>query len=195
MAYNRFKWSLQFPILVIDTETTGLIPFKHEVISIGYAMVDKSETGEYTITSSDEIRCHPKRPEDATEKALEINGYTLEKWDSLGAISVEEASEKITSLMEQYQTAYWRAGFDFPMLLGFISQNGTLEQMNKTRDANKILDIPCLLPPAHFGMALKNAVKLYGKPNENPHCAKDDAIAAANVLITLLKMREKEGLL
>lgn len=192
--YNRFKWSLQFPIAVFDTETTGLIPFKHEVISIGYAMVDKSETGEYSITSSDEIRCHPKRLEDATEKALEVNGYTPEKWDNLGTISVEEASEKITSLMEQYQTAYWRAGFDFPMLLGFISQNGTPEQMDKARDANKFLDIPCLLPLKHFGMSLKQAVKEYGIKNENPHCAKDDAIAAANILITLLKMREKEGL-
>lgn len=66
-------------ITFIDTETTGLDLFKHEVIDI--AALQISWTGEkFLEISRFESKIKPKRIEDASAVALKINGYTKRKW-------------------------------------------------------------------------------------------------------------------
>lgn len=63
----------------IDTETTGLDLFYHEVIDIAYLQV--SVIGDsYIEIGRDEARIKPKNIENASQVALKINGYTKNKW-------------------------------------------------------------------------------------------------------------------
>lgn len=66
-------------ITFIDTETTGLDLFKHEVIDI--AALQLSWLGDSFIEISRfESKIKPKKIKDASEVALKINGYTKKKW-------------------------------------------------------------------------------------------------------------------
>lgn len=66
-------------ITFIDTETTGLDLFKHEVIDI--AAMQVSYTGNSWIQiSSFESKIKPKNLQEASEIALKINGFTKKKW-------------------------------------------------------------------------------------------------------------------
>ena len=66
-------------ITFIDTETTGLDLFRHEVIDI--AMLQVSKVGnDYTEISRFESKVNPKKLNEASEVALKINGFTKKKW-------------------------------------------------------------------------------------------------------------------
>jgi len=79
------------PILaLIDVETTGLDPDKHEMIDIGaiYIEADGRELGRF------HARINPMHPERADPGALAVNGFSAERWRSLQAISSSEAARR-----------------------------------------------------------------------------------------------------
>jgi DNA polymerase III epsilon subunit-like protein len=63
----------------IDTETTGLDLFKHEVIDIAALQVSKINN-DFIEISRFESKIKPKNLKEASEVALKINGYTNRKW-------------------------------------------------------------------------------------------------------------------
>jgi len=66
-------------ITFIDTETTGLDLFKHEVIDIAALQVTELQ-GEWREISRFESKIKPKNLQEASEVALKINGFTKKKW-------------------------------------------------------------------------------------------------------------------
>ena len=76
-------------ITFIDTETTGLDLFKHEVIDIAALQVTLVNN-EWREISRFESKIKPKNIKEASEIALKINGYTKKKW--------KEAPNSITFL-------------------------------------------------------------------------------------------------
>lgn len=75
-------------ITFIDTETTGLDLFRHEVIDIAALQISVSGNSHIEI-SRFESKIKPKKIEEASEIALKINGYTNKKWkEALPAASV-----------------------------------------------------------------------------------------------------------
>lgn len=61
--------------IVIDTETTGLDPKKHELLSLGaIVMIDGN------IVESIEIKIKPRNIDQADAEALRINGYSPYRW-------------------------------------------------------------------------------------------------------------------
>lgn len=66
-------------ITFLDTETTGLDLFRHEVIDIAILQVGWSDD-KFCEISRFESKIKPKKIEDASAVALKINGYTKKKW-------------------------------------------------------------------------------------------------------------------
>jgi DNA polymerase III epsilon subunit-like protein len=63
----------------IDTETTGLDIFKHEIIDIAFLQVLERD-GTFKEITRGQARITPKNISTATPVALKINGYTKRKW-------------------------------------------------------------------------------------------------------------------
>ena len=66
-------------ITFIDTETTGLDLFRHEVIDIATLQINWNDK-EFTEISRFESKIKPKNIKEASEVALKINGFTKRKW-------------------------------------------------------------------------------------------------------------------
>lgn len=67
-------------ISVIDTETTGLDFFKHEIIQLGLIEIKIEDSGDLTVLQEHEYKIIPKNIDNASTEALLINGYTKESW-------------------------------------------------------------------------------------------------------------------
>lgn len=67
-------------LTVLDTETTGLDADIHEIIQIATISYVVSAEGDRYITKKFEKKINPERLHTASEKALEVNGFTLEEW-------------------------------------------------------------------------------------------------------------------
>lgn len=67
-------------LTVLDTETTGLDSDIHEIIQIATISYVVSAEGDRYVTRKYEKKINPERLHTASEKALEVNGFTLEEW-------------------------------------------------------------------------------------------------------------------
>lgn len=78
-AENPDDWLLAF----VDVETTGLQPGYHEMIDIGiiYTDLDGNEKDRLFL------RILPDHPERTSEGARSANAFSVERWNSLGALS------------------------------------------------------------------------------------------------------------
>lgn len=86
-ATHPRDWLLAF----VDVETTGLVPGKHEMIDLGVI---------YTDLEGNELdrlfmRITPRHPERTQREAVQVNGFSMARWDTLGAISPDSAASKL----------------------------------------------------------------------------------------------------
>src|SRR5258708_781182 len=86
--YSRDMPMTERPIAFTDLETTGLSVIKHEIIEIG-AVITNSDL---EVIDEVDLKVHPRHIETAQARALEINGYTPDKW--VGAICLREALQE-----------------------------------------------------------------------------------------------------
>lgn len=98
------------PLVFMDTETTGLDPGEHEMIEFAAVfegdiwLVDLRNGYGFRsrpTTATLELKILPEHPETASPKALEITGYTPEKWAAEGAIPMSEALPRIIEFVER----------------------------------------------------------------------------------------------
>ena len=112
----------------IDCETTGLDAEKHEIIEI--CIVVEDTDGE--IIDEFHTRIKPQNIEGAESKALEVNGYSAEKWFA----AVEPSSsvaDKIIELLHHPQSSYYQRGlwighnpyFDRRFIDAFLNRYGS----------------------------------------------------------------------
>lgn len=67
-------------ITVLDTEATGLDISVHEMIQLGIIEMELKESGDLRILKEHEYKFAPKRLDKADKKALELNGFSQERW-------------------------------------------------------------------------------------------------------------------
>ena len=103
------------PIAFIDIETTGLSASEHEVIE--FAIIKKVD-GKIVLRT--EFKIKPDHIERAHPKALEINGYTPEKWE--GALSQEEGARRMVEALEGCICAGHNIGFDIGFILATVTR-------------------------------------------------------------------------
>ena len=86
-------------LTVLDTETTGLDSDIHEIIEIAAITYLLDKEGNRYVLKKFESKINPQRLHTASEKALEVNGFTLEKWK--GAPNASEVLPNINEIIEQ----------------------------------------------------------------------------------------------
>ena len=103
----------------LDTETTGLVPGKHEVIEV--AILVGNRLHHWLI--------RPERLEDADPKALQINGYAThpERWNN--AVSMRTAAPEIMAVLKDKVVVGHNVGFDVDMLAGHMNAVGVKSRL------------------------------------------------------------------
>ena len=86
-------------LTVLDTETTGLSLRTHELLEVALISYVITSNGERLVTKKYETKVKPKYIFNASEKALEINGYTDEAWSD--APYIEEVLPEICKALEK----------------------------------------------------------------------------------------------
>ena len=84
-------------IAIVDVETTGLDPAHHEMVDLGaiYIRPDGRELGRFFV------RIHPPHPERLDPGAAAVNGYSPERWLTLGAVDESEAVRQWRAFHDQ----------------------------------------------------------------------------------------------
>lgn len=86
-------------LTVLDTETTGLDSDIHEIIQIATISYVVSAEGDRFITKKYEKKINPQQLHTASEKALEINGFSLEEWK--GSPNAIDVMPEIKEIVER----------------------------------------------------------------------------------------------
>ena len=160
--------------VVIDTETTGLDYKKNEVIAFGaMVMIDG------VITETLEIYCHPERINDASPKALEVNGYSRKNKLWRYAIRREDAIEQIIYFLRRHidgTLVGHNVQFDIQFLINMaMTENDKLEIVFPkpyldTRDVARAT----LAPYGLDSMSLDSICSFLGWKRRQAHTALSD---------------------
>lgn len=86
-------------LTVLDTETTGLDADIHEIIQIATISYVVSAEGDRFVTKKCEKKINPQQLHTASEKALEINGFSLEEWK--GSPNAVDVMPEIKEIIER----------------------------------------------------------------------------------------------
>ena len=85
-------------LTVLDTETTGLDADIHEIIQIATITYVISNDGDRYVLKKCERKINPQQLHTAQERALQINGFTIEDWK--GAPNASEVMPEIKEIIE-----------------------------------------------------------------------------------------------
>lgn len=102
-------------ICIVDLETTGLDPKKHEIIEFGAYIF---YTDGYKIPDTYTFKIKPRHIENADPAALQINGYNEEEWKD--AISLEEFKTWVKGKLPGFTFCSFPLLFDY----GFMEAAG-----------------------------------------------------------------------
>lgn len=186
------NWLLAF----VDVETTGVVPGHHEMIDIGVVLANLQ--GEEIDRLF--MRIMPEHPERTDEEAAAINGFSVERWKNLDAVSTETAAERIIDfhkeaadgkriLMVAHNSQFDAAFVDF-----------LLRAAGHRRDEiyfYYVLDIPSMA----WGMGLRQLygqrlAEFFGIPDEPRVAAEHTGITGADLNLRMYRelLQYREGL-
>lgn len=114
----------------IDTETTGLDPTVHELLEVAVVTeeVDPLNPFRPGVTSRWSQKILPEHIENAEPKALEVNGYTPEKWD--GAVPFSTIAVDLAKRLKGGVIVGQNVGFDVGFLNAAFKRAGVDHRMS-----------------------------------------------------------------
>jgi DNA polymerase III alpha subunit (gram-positive type) len=164
------------PLIVTDTETSGLDPARHELIEIGAIKLDPmtlEETGRF------ERRVMMRYPETAEAKALEVNGYSPDLWAD--ATTLIEAMYDFQVFSKDGVFVAHNVAFDWAVIQAAFRRTAVKNLMDYHQ-----LDLPSMawmLNPHRKSFRMSAISEDLGIPPEpTPHRAINGALQAARVL-------------
>jgi|GEM_PF-1932763 len=133
MKKDPFTIDLSF----IDVETTGLTSYDHDATGhvrqyndvIEVAVV-RARQSDLTIVSEWSAKIKPRRMVNAQAKALEVNGYTAERWAE--AVPLEVAMRKFYDLTVDTVIVAHNIAFDSDFIVAALKEAGVIDQTAAT---------------------------------------------------------------
>lgn len=178
-------------LLFIDTETGGLDPQKHSLLSVGLVLWDNG-----IIIDSKEILINDGVLS-ATDEALAINRINLDEHKKI-AISPKDAIEQIKQFAQKCKIGDDKitiAGHNVQFDVGFLKQlfyNN--EERFHTIFSHRIIDTSSILNYLYLAGKLKqkavssdSAFEYFGIEVDGRHTALGDAVATAELFTKLLE--------
>ena len=98
----------------VDLETTGINPYKHEIIEIGCLIAKQNERNEWVVTEEFEFKVKPEHIETAQADALRINHYNEADW--MFAHSQSEALKTLSQKCDGCVMVGQNVSFDYAFL-------------------------------------------------------------------------------
>ncbi len=179
-------------IAAIDIETTGLDPLYHDIIEIAILPLDGAFEPRADIPPF-VARIRARRPQNASAKAMEINGLDLNEGDEY-----HEFLARLLSWLEEYRIERIDAlgqniDFDRAFISAQIPELGRLLGHRYLRDSQRLAcaynDLVRLRTgkPAFENVGLSDLRRALGIEGSREHRALDDARDAAKVYKALLE--------
>lgn len=99
--------------IALDTETTGLNPDTNEILSIAIQLLDSA----LNLLQTKVVYAFPDG--DVDPKAAAVNGYTLERWTTQGAVSQGVLFTEVHEFLQGHRNLI-PVGHNVPFDLGFL---------------------------------------------------------------------------
>ena len=175
----------------VDLETTGLNPFRHEVIEIGIVIAEHRADlfGKQflELISEHTIQLLPEHIETADPKGLEVNKYHTRDWSA--AISQREGLGKAGDILDGTIFIAQNVGFDW----AFLQKAGNDHGIDfDARVHYHKLDLASMVfgklyhEPKLFKYSLREMTEYFDVKNADAHTALADARATFEVCKKLL---------
>lgn len=176
------------PIKFVDVETTGLDPLKHEIIEIAVVPLDDNQPPWRTYIK-------PERIEDASPKALEINGYAAhpELWDD--APTLIDVAPTIRTQLAGCLPAGQNVPFDMGFIQAALQKYELWHGITHHKFDVMALAVEHLAPCGLHRLSLNNICDFLGISNEGAHSALTDALRAKQVYKTLVRASRVDRLI
>lgn len=156
--------------VILDTETTGLRAYYHEIVSFCGIKIDKDLREIERLT----LKISPSNPERADPEAIKINGYSSARWR--GAISPDEAAPMIAEFMRDCTPVAHNWAFDRGFILALFKSVGRNDLKIMRRGIDTIaLSIAAFGRHGVKSFSLDHIGRMLGWPRQK-HRAEADAV-------------------
>jgi len=171
------------PLVFYDSEFSGL-DYNHEIMEIGCVVVSPKDL---KIIKKWKVRVKPAHIENADKNALNIFGYSENKWKN--AISLKEAIKEFDKIAKNSVIIGFNSNIDFMFLRKAYFECGLKPSFHW-----QVLDV---LPMAFVllrnkglkGFRMTELVRILGIRQRKWHDALEDAMATFDIYKKLLKIR------
>ena len=174
-------------IALVDLETTGLNPLKHEIIELGCLIFD-NET--FEIYGKLNFKIKPEHIHDADPKALQVNGYTEEEWKD--GMSLFQALMFFADATEGCTFMAHNVTFDWSFIVASAEREGITRMLKLDKYKIDTMSIAWALVPHSKvkSFSLKTLCTFLGIPPEPAvHRAINGAECAYGVYKKLMQMK------
>lgn len=173
MAYPPQDRSL----IVVDLETSGLDPVKHEILE--FACFNEKKGSHHSF------KIKPRNIETASERALEINGYSEEAWKD--AMEPEDALHRINELLTGGIYLGQNIPFDLRFLNASFDRYGIKSLLGRRHVDTMTLAYEHLVPLGINSLSLGTICEFLDISNEGAHTASADVFRTYEVYRKLNK--------
>ena len=165
--------------VILDTETTGLRSYHHEMVSFAGIKINEQLQEIDRLV----IKIKPKYPERADKEAMKINGYSPARW--AGAMDPDVAGPKIADFMAGCTPVAHNWAFDRGFILALFKSIGRSDLRIMRRGIDTIaLSIAAFGPYNIKSYSLDSIGQLFGWPRQL-HRAEADAVMCLALFRTL----------
>ncbi|MCI0542704.1 3'-5' exonuclease [bacterium] len=164
----------------VDVETTGLDPMRHEIIDLGVVLarqVPQSGRGpKLELVEEHEWKIKPQHLDIADPEALQVNGYSAEKW--LFAADLPRVMEAFGKITKSASLVAHNVTFDQGFIDQAFKKAGVKNEMHYHKiDTLSIAFGKLYHNPKAEKFSLKALCEHFGIANPNSHTALSDAKA------------------